>query len=308
MPIDRLSIHRSAAAILLISALFAGELRAQCIECDGEGAPRWRGDAISLAVNSLLGGVTAGVEARVRGKPFGRAFAAGAAGGAVTYAGKRIAVERFGGAGLLGREVAAVGSSVSRNAAEGRAPLERVMLPLGPIRVYVSPLGGAPVTARLDAAAVVATAYFATRPGARFDAEESLSAGALVFRRPGSADDLGYEGVQAAGVVLLRDIPVDGPAGPGFAVDPARVAAHERVHVLQYDQSFLLWAAPAEKWAMDRAPWSRGVHRWLDLGTNAALLAGLGAALPYETRPWEQEAHFLSGPRETGLDLPGRTP
>jgi len=278
------------------------------MECDGAGAPRWRGDAISLAVNSLLGGVTAGVEARVRGTPFGRAFAAGAAGGAVTYAGKRIAVERFGGAGLLGREVAAVGSSVSRNAAEGRAPLERVMLPLGPIRFYVSPLGGAPAQARLDAAAVVAAAYFATRPGARFDAGESLSAGALVFHRPGSAEDVGFDGAQAAGVVLLRDLALDGPNGPGHAVDPARVAAHERVHVLQYDQSFLLWAAPAERWAMDRAPWSRRVHRWLDLGANAALLSGVGAALPYESRPWEREAHFLGLTRETGIALPGRTP
>jgi hypothetical protein len=182
------------------------------------------------------------------------------------------------------------------------------MLPLGPVRFYVSPLGGAPVQARLDAAAMVATAYFATRPGARFDAGESLSAGALVFRRPGSADDVGFDGAQAAGVILLRDVAMDGPNGPGREVDPARVAAHERVHVLQYDQSFLLWAAPAEKWAMDRAPWSRGVHRWLDLGTNAALLAGLGAALPYESRPWEQEAHFLGRTRETGLALPGRTP
>jgi hypothetical protein len=297
--------HRSAAAILIALSVILQTtgLRAQCIECDGE-EPRWRGDAVSVVVNSLLGGVTAGVERRLRGGSFGRAFVAGAAGGALTYAGKRIAVERFGGAGLLGREVAAVGSSVSRNAAEGRAPLERVMLPLGPIRLYLSPLDDSPVQARLDAAAVVATAYFATRPGARFDAGESLSAGALVFRAPGSADELGFEGVQAAGAILLRHFAGEAPSGPGRAVHPERIAAHERVHVIQYDQTFLLWAAPAEAWAMDRARWSRGVHRWVDLGTNAALMAGLDAALPYEARPWEREAHHLSGTREDELRFP----
>jgi hypothetical protein len=245
-----------------------------------------RGEALSLGVNALLGGATAGVRAHLRGGSFLDAFAAGAAGGALTYAGKRIAVEDFAGAGFLGREVAAVGSSVSANAAEGRGVLERVALPLGPVRLYISPRGEGPLLQpRVDLAAVASVAWAAAQPGSRLDLEESLSSGAPVFRRRVPAQELGFEGAHLAGVVQLRD-----------AGDPERVrraAAHERVHVLQYDQAFLLWAAPAEEWLLNRARWSRALHRWVDLGVNAPALAALGAALPYRSRPWEQEAELL---------------
>jgi hypothetical protein len=272
-----------ALAVLLL-ALHPAPVLAQCEDC---GRQPGGGQGALLAANALLGGATAAVRAGVDGRPVLRAFAAGAAGGALTFAGKRIAVEEARGAGLLGRQVAALGSSISANVAEGRGPVDRLMVPAGPVRLYLSPRGGGPlVTARVDAAAVAAAAYAAVQPGARFDVEESLSSGALVFRLERGLGELRYEGRHAAGVVMVRD-----------GGDPARVyraSVHERVHVLQYDQAFLLWSAPVEERLMRSAAWTRSLHRWADLGLNAPALAGVGALVPYRLQPWEAEAEHLS--------------
>lgn len=292
-------ISRRAVAALALAALpLAGEpgvLRAQCAVCD-EHAPRLRGEALTLASNALLGGVTAGVRRALAGGSFREALAAGVAGGALTYTGKRIAVERFAGAGLLGRELAAVGSSITHNAAEGRPALESVALPVGPVRLYLGG-GGAPVHAKLDLAAVTTAAYTLTLPGVRFDAGESLSSGALVFRRAARPEALGYNGAQAAGVVHVRYPDEVGELTPALREQVERSVRHERVHVIQYDQGFLLWSAPAEAWVMAGSPLTRALHRWVDLGLNAPAMAGVGAALPYEARPWESEAFFLSRTR-----------
>ncbi|HEX6748193.1 MAG TPA: hypothetical protein VF092_12935 [Longimicrobium sp.] len=277
---------RRASAVIALFLLLppAAEARAQCEHC---APPSVRGEALSLAGNALIGGVTAGIGARLRGRPFLRAFAGGAAGGAVTYAGKRIAAEHVEGAGFAGREVAAVGSSISANAAAGRGALDRLVLPVGPVRVYLAPRGEGPaVRARVDLAAVAAAAFAATARGSRFDARESLSSGALVFRVPGALEEVGYDGRHLAGVVQVRQ--------GGDSLRAERTGAHERVHVIQYDQSFILWAAPAEAALMDRARWSRGLHRWIDLGINAPALAGLGAVVPYRAQPWETEAVYLA--------------
>lgn len=283
--------RRAAALLAAFALIFAGAPRAhaQCYkdECSPPPSHAARGEVLSLGANALIGGATAAVRARMERRPVARAFAAGAAGGAVTYAGKRIAVQRGGGMGFLGREVAAVGTSITSNAAEGRGLADRLVLPVGPVRLYLVARGPGPAfSARLDAAAVVAAAYAATVPGSRFDANRSLSAGALVFTVPGVLGELGYDGRHAAGVMLVRR-----------GEDPVRVeraSLHERVHVVQYDQSFLLWAAPAEAALMDRAGWSRALHRWVDLGLNAPALAALSAVVPYDVQPWETEAEYLS--------------
>ena len=110
---------------------------------------------------------------------------------------------------------------------------------------------------------------------------------ALVFRLRGTLREVGFEGRHAAGVVQLRD-----------GEDPGRMertGGHERAHVLQYDQTFVLWGAPLENAVLDRARWSRAAHAWVDLGVNAPLLAGLGAVVPYHAQPWEVEAAYLAG-------------
>ena len=285
---DPMPRFHNRAAVSILSALLlsaaADGARAQCTGC---AVPRAQGEGLSIAGNALIGGATAAVRARLNGRPVLKAFAGGAAGGVLTYAGKRISVERMEGAGFLGREVAAVGTSFTANAAEGRGLVDRLMLPAGPVRVYVQTRGPGPrLSARVDAAAVAAAAYAATVPGSRFDADASLSAGALVFRVAGSESQVGYDGRHAAGVVLVRD-----------GEDPARVgraAAHERVHVLQYDQTFLLWAAPVEARLMARSGWTRALHRWVDLGLNAPVMAGVGVVVPYRAQPWEAEAVYMA--------------
>jgi len=282
-----MAFSRSAATLLAVLVLFPGTAipaRGQCETCR---EPRAGRDGLALAANALLGGATAAVRARMHGRPVLRALAGGAAGGALTYAGKRVAVERARCAGFAGRELAALGTSLSSNAAEGRGALDRLVLPAGPVRLYLYPRGHGPLLrARVDLAALTAVAYAAASPGSRFDAAESLSSGAMVFRVRGELGELPYEARHAAGVVQVRD-----------GEDPARVArasAHERVHVVQYDQTFLLWAAPAEAAVMARARWTRGLHRWADVGVNAPALAAMGALLPYRAQPWEAEADYLS--------------
>ena len=280
------------AALLVL--LMSAPARAQCAAC-AEPGPRGEGEAVTLAANALLGGITAGVRAHARGGSVRGAFVRGVAGGALVYAGKRIAAEPFDGAGALGRPVGAVGSSVVYNAGAGRGILSRVMLPVGPLHVYVEPRGSAPVRVKLDAAAVVVATYAATRTGSRFDAGESLSSAALVFRRAGAPTGR-LQGEQAAGVmsVLYPDVSTEVDS-----LQIGRIKAHERVHTVQYDQGFLLWAAPAEEWLAGRSPALRALNRYVDFGANVPALFALGTVLPYASRPWEREAYFLSRTRAT---------
>jgi hypothetical protein len=277
-------------------------------------APRSRtaGQVQTVAVNAALGGVTAGVLRVVHGGRFGGAFARGAAGGALTYAGKRIAVRQFDGAGLLGREVAAVGSSVSYNAGAGVPALRRIVLPFGPIRFYLRPGDASPLRVRVDAATVGALAYALLHVDNRLDFGQSLSSGTPVFRRYDDPGNVPWEGVQVAGVVQVRHAPAE--RMPGFTLSDevrtylADVAAHERVHVIQYDQSFLLWAAPAEDAVLDRSRLGRSIHRHVDLGLNVPVWAALNGVVGPNARPWEREAYFLSHstPDEIGSRPDGR--
>jgi hypothetical protein len=221
-----------------------------------------RVEVTGVAINALLGGLTTGIPAALRGEPFARAFAAGAAGGSLIYGGKRVAVERFAGAGLLGREIAAVGGSVVQNVARGERAVSVITIPVGPLRLELGP-GRAP-RARLDLATLIA-------------------AGALVFRSESRLD-----GMHAAGVVLVPD-----PSAHDY--DQPGLLAHERVHVLQYDQAHLSWGEPAEGWLLQGTGPGRWMNRHVDLGLTAAARGMLNLAVEYHARPWEREAHMLAG-------------
>lgn len=67
--------------------------------------PDWGGELAFLSGNAALGGLTAALIQELQGGSFWRAFLEGALGGAVVYGGKRIAVERFYAAGLVGRQL-----------------------------------------------------------------------------------------------------------------------------------------------------------------------------------------------------------
>jgi len=282
---------RAAVAAALLGSLLcaAAPLSAQARRAD---VPGWVGHAASFGTNSLLGGLTAGLFQLARGGSFQDGFTRGALGGALVYGGKRLASERFDGAGFLGREVAAVGSSVVRNASEGRGSLSRLMLPLGPVRLNVSTEDGFRVQPKLDLAAAVWTGYALATPELEWDARASLSAGTPVFRAENvvlGADaerEGGTTGITRAGVVFLSDL-----AG----VDVEQNEVHERIHALQYDQFFWTWTDPAEDWLVDRLPGGRALNRWVDLNASYLVVSGFSEVFKnYDDRPWELEAFFLA--------------
>lgn len=296
-PLSRACMRTFPALILgLCVCAGAAEAPAQCTgeSCEPRGG--WEAEASTLAVNALLGGVAAGTVRLLRSGSFLDGFAVGAAGGALVYAGKRIAVEPWDGAGLAGREVAAVGTSIIRNTADGRPPLQRLVLPVWIGRLYVTTGPRLGVQPRLDLLGAAATAYQAVSASSTFDLRRTLSSGAPVFRV--YEDGLGWLGFQRAGVVLLRydtgyrgieeQLPDD------MLVPLERSFSHERVHVVQLDQAFLLLTAPAEDWILEQDEDAAALHRWIDPGVLTAVLYIPELLVPYERRPWEREADFLA--------------
>ena len=247
-----------------------------------------------LGGNALLGGVSAGIVHRLRGGSFGDAFLKGVAGGAVIYGGKRIAVERFGGAGLVGREVASVGASMVRNAAEGRGALELVVLPVGPVRLYLQ--NAQPhVRVRADLTATAWLLYAITEPELGFDFAMSVSAGTPVFTTANRTILSGHQGedealgVMEGGLLFLSDVPAFGRE------NYRRVFEHERIHVLQADQIFLTMTGPAEDRALRAIPGLRRLAPYIDINLSTHLMRALNDAIPaYLDRPWETEAIFMS--------------
>ncbi|HEX6748001.1 MAG TPA: hypothetical protein VF092_11975 [Longimicrobium sp.] len=275
----RVGLRRAAAVVLTLSC---------CLP--GAPAAAQSSDGVILAVNAGLGALTAGGLRVLRGGHFRAAAVRGAVGGALVYGGKRLAVERWDGAGLAGRQVAAVGSSIVWNAGLGRAPLHTLALPVGPVRLYVRTTDGGAVQPKIDASAVVAMVLVMTEEGSHLDVERSLSSGALVFRRTNPREPEGWLGGATAGVISYLPVESGGTEGEGLH----EVLGHERVHMIQHDQAFLFFSQPAEAALLGSHP----VGRYLDLGLNVLALEAVDRLIPYNSRPWEREARLLS-PRTT---------
>ncbi len=257
------------------------------------GAAYWVGQASDLAVNALVGGAAGGLLQLLRGGSFRDGFARGVLGGAVIYGGKRVAAQRFDGAGLLGRELSATGASMVRNAGEGRGLLEKVMLPVGPVNFYVEPASPWRVRAHLDAVAAGWILYGATRPELRFDAGRSLSAGVPVFlardKLIKAGKNVDAAGLAEPGMVMVSDVPVWGP------VFDTRTRAHERVHVLQHDAVFLTVIDPVLDRLLPRVPGGAWLDRRVDVNLSEQLLQALGPLFSrHDARPWEVEADYLA--------------
>jgi hypothetical protein len=179
-----------------------------------------------------------------------------------------------------------VGSSIVRNAAQGDPSLHELVLPVGPVYLYVRPDAPRALHARIDAVAAAAIVYGVARPELRFDLAESLSSGAAVFVAPNHGFSVGGE--RALGLAGPGFMYVTGP--PSAPPDYVRYStAHERVHVLQADQVFISLQLPLQ-----------GRHpRWPLAGTVdvnlAPVLTLLSVVLPrHSDRPWEIEANFLA--------------
>jgi hypothetical protein len=251
-----------------------------------------------LAINVAIGAVTAAVLQAARGGPVLPALRDGAVGGTFAYVGKRVAVERWAGAGLVGREIGAVGHSMIRNASEGRGAFDQVILPLGPVRFYVQPDSASRVRVRLDLLSAVYGSMLAVS-GRPLEARASLSSGTLVFTLDDEtplARNQCRVGLTIGGIVALTDL-------SGLATDDRNPTwAHERVHIGQFDQLFTTLSDPAETWMARRSHTFAAIKRYVDVNIVAVAVVLPMLAFDIEKLPWEREAARLT--RQTFGDAP----
>jgi len=236
-----------------------------------------------LAVNALLGGVTAAVRGALHGESLLTAFPVGLLGGALHFGGKWVGAKDFDGAQLVGRQVAAAGSSVIRNAGDGRGLFAELVAPLGPLRVYVAPGEARPVRVKVDAITVFGTLYAVIHAGAGIDLDRSLSTGALVFG-PG---ELPAQARTIGGAITYGEV---APQFESFFLQ------HEMIHVMQHDLALTAWSTDLEGWVAGVVgrP-AETIHRFVDLGLYVPavpLVQALDSGIP----PWEEEAIHLAHP------------
>lgn len=227
--------------------------------------------AAVVALNIVTGGVTSLVAALIDGRDVTDALFGGAVGGAAVFAGKRVATQRFDGAGLLGRELGAVGTGIVVNAGAGRPWLQEIWLPVGPIWVRTGT--DAPFSVRLSATELVMSVWAATRPELGFDAARSLSSGTLVFTSPDYTLRVGQDylrGLTTSGFMVL------GASEEGFD----EVLSHEMIHVVQQDFMLRAWSRPLEAWA-----WATLLGR--DAPVDVGIVPHLSPGPYDELREWE---------------------
>jgi hypothetical protein len=202
-------------------------------------------------------------------------------------------VEDFSGAGLLGREISALGGSIVRNASDGVGTLDRFILPAGVARVYWQRSAERPLQIKLDPVAIGWTIYGIVEPELELNFERTLSAGTPVFQTNDKiisfGDNAHAGGVTEAGVIFLSDVSQWG--------DPflQRAFAHERVHTLQMDNIFLNWIEPQDDRLLNLVPGGSMASRWIDVNVSAQILRLLSNAFDrHRDRPWEVEAIYLT--------------
>jgi hypothetical protein len=255
--------------------------------------PTWVGHFTTLSANAVLGGLTGGIIQELRGGSFQNGFTRGALGGAVIYSGKRITAERFFGAGLIGREIAAVGASVVRNASDGIGSFDRLILPVGFMRVYWD-RAHSRFHAKVDVYSAGLVAYAIVEDNLELDARASFSSGAAVFRTDNEVIAFGTGEQHAAGVsrggIVLRSYV------PGWGKEFLdRALAHERVHVAQDDQLFITLNDRLDDWLFTKLGPARPLSRYIDLNGSSEFLRLVARAIPrHADRPWELEAIYLT--------------
>lgn len=257
-----------------------------------DGEPDAYAHAGALALNAVLGGVLSGVSRELRGGSFREAFAVGALGGGLSYGGKWVATRRFDGAGLAGRQVAAVGHSFVRNAGAGEPPFARLTFPLWFVRVDWDRTRSR-VRPGVQWSEVAALTWAVTSDDLELDAGASLSTGTMVFdapRRRVLSDGRGVDGFELEGVTAIA----------GIRASPYEdVLAHEVAHVLQGDLLQSTIGDPLETWLVERIGVG-ALRRFGPLGFVAYLgWRALNAALWQEpgSGPFEKEARVLEGGR-----------
>lgn len=282
--------HTFSILLAVLVLLAGGDGHAQALPDDAR-AVTWRDEAGTLGINALVGGVAAGLATSLRGGKFLDGFGRGAAGGGVAYAGKRIAAERWYGAGLVGRGVHGAGASMVGNAVEGRGVLSRVSAPLGPLTVHLGEADPLRARVTVDPWGLAKLLAMSSRDGYRMDVEATISAGAPVFYSADRLTGMSPYGSQAAGVITID---VDQSEWNARRSRITGLVGHERVHVLQHDFARIALSTPLQQRMLGESRLGRLVHRYVDVGLNLAVWEALNQAIPYEQRPWEREAYFLS--------------
>jgi hypothetical protein len=284
--------RRSAALVLPILLALGAPVVLSSQQDDDFVAPAYVADVTFLGANALLGAMTGGVAQWARGGSFQDGFTRGAAGGAVAYAGRRLAAERFDGAGLLGRQLSAVGIAMVRNASVGRPSFEALVFPVGPLQLHLDRSDGTTIRPKVSVVALVQAVTLALQEETRFDLSASLSAGAPVFRSPGRQVLSGGEaawGMMTHGSVILSDQPPQ---------QLPSTFAHERVHLLQHDFAEMAWTDPIEEAILKRFGPTRRLAKYVHPGVlHLAATGALFAIIDVEwgRRPWEIEARHLGG-------------
>ena len=225
-----------------------------------------------IAVNVLLGGAAGGVGEAINGRSFWRGFLNGSLGGATIFAGKCLIAQEMPEANWLGRVTVSVGSSMVANAREGRAAFSRLIVPLGPVRVYRDNRSRK-TTFKLDFQQLVVATYMGTRPGTSFDLALSGKTGGLVFHDPASES-----AVEVSGVIRV------------WSKDAESTLAHELTHVAQGEFVAIVVEEPLERRLLSRLPGGKAINRYVDLGILSPVWAGLNELVPASERPWEKEA------------------
>ena len=247
------------------------------------------GEVTFASANALVAGLSAGLLQVIRKGSFKHGFATGALGGAVVYTGRRVAVEDFWGAGLMGRQISAVGSSFTRNAGDGKPVLSRIWLPLGPMLLRVDYGDRVSVRPVIDlyALAWLTAAGFDER--LELDGRASISSGAPVFQAHQHRlrhDGRPLNGASVAGLILLdRAVSAD---------DDGETLGHERAHVLQYDFAQLVFNDPAEEYLLGWFALGKSLGSVARVGViGPAVSDGVDWTVPSIRDFWESEADFL---------------
>ena len=246
-----------------------------------------------LAINGALGGFSAAMYALARGKNPWRAAYKGFGGGVALGLGKQVAGRRFDGSGFIGRQLAALGTSLVRSASEDTTVL---MVPVGPMTLEVRPRAVDRVRPRVNLVGTATVLYYVIRSDTRIDMRATLSAGAPVFRFPTETvttrDGIIF-GRMDFGTILLGT--------PPSVLDEQRrmTLPHESIHILQYDFLDQALTLPVERAILRKLGVGEGFLRHVDLGATSVLLAGvLQMHMDYEDRPWEREAVLLTEGRK----------
>lgn len=275
---------------------------------------------VLLSLNALIGGLSAGLVRLARSDPVDEAFTdgflRGAVGGAVSYAGKRVATERFDGAGFLGRQIAAIGASTTANAADDIAPFDRLLLPLGPLParlLIANSESGLSIRPLIDLISAAGVVYGLAASRYSIDWRSSFSGGVTIFREADPLlDGSGVLGVGIASYGASSDRQeensaslISGAIAVGGTIFTRyrnnlddTVFAHERVHVLQFDFLSATLGDRMDTWVLTNLP---SVDRVLKINLIPVALGTINQTVlsfsNHDNYPWEWEASMLSGRR-----------